>query len=131
MSTGLMKRNNENLFSPFFKDNVFDRFLTDPFRSIEVNDYSAIAKKDNGNSITYGIDMPGVEKKDLSVKVHDGMISIDWTKNVLDTETKGSRRFTIPDNLDQTNLDAKLEGGILYLTIDKVPEAQEKIIEVK
>lgn len=91
------------------------------------------------------VDLPGIDKKDIKINVSDGVLEIKGEKKTLDQkESKGVyrfersfagyfRRFALPKSVDPTNIDARLENGVLKLTIPKrsLPDPSVKQIEVK
>ena len=90
------------------------------------------------------VDLPGVNKDDISVNIKDGYLVISGERNIKDevkeedyykVETrfgKFSRSFTVPDNVDIENITASSENGVLEVIVPKLKETtQTKSIEVK
>ena len=89
-------------------------------------------------------DLPGVDKKDIEVKLENGVLSIRGEKQT-ETETgKGTKRhrterfhgsfarsFTLPDAVKADKVDANYKDGVLSLTIPKAEEAKPKSIDIK
>ena len=88
-------------------------------------------------------DLPGVDKKDIDVKLENGMLSIRGEKHT-ETETgKGKRHrterfhgtfarsFTLPESVDAEKVDAKYKDGVLTLVIPKMEQARPKSIDIK
>ena len=83
--------------------------------------------------------------KRFNVTEHKGVLSIkgetvqeneekDKQGNYLRKErvnSKFERKFILPDNADENQLSAKLEKGVLTLTLQKKVEEQPKQIEIK
>jgi HSP20 family molecular chaperone IbpA len=87
------------------------------------------------------MEMPGVEKKDLTVALESGVVRIegriDFAKyegmEPLYTEYNVghySRSFTLPNQVDQAGISAQLEDGVLTLTLPKAKEAQPRRISI-
>jgi len=90
-------------------------------------------------------DLPGMDEKDIEVKVADGVMTIkgekqeekeERTKNYyLQERSFGSfqRSFELPESVDPDKIEAKFKKGVLTITLLKRPEAQKpaKKIEVK
>jgi len=86
------------------------------------------------------VDLPGVNKKDIKVDIHKGVLTISGerkTKNEIKEEEyykvetsfgKFSRGFTLPDNADIENIGAKSEDGVLEVVIPKLSEEKHKKI---
>jgi HSP20 family protein len=88
-------------------------------------------------------DLPGVEKKDIDVKLENGMLSIRGEKRT-ETESGNGKRhrterfhgtfarsFTLPDSVDVDNVDASYKDGVLTLAIPKKEQAKPKSIDIK
>ena len=82
-------------------------------------------------------DLPGVDKENISVDLEDGVIKISGERMVKydnlntyftnHTAGKFSRSFNLPDNCNADDISAKLENGVLELSIPKV----EKVRDIK
>ena len=79
-------------------------------------------------------DMPGLDKKDVSIDIHDGVITIKGER-VIDNEksTNGyrirerqlgsfNRSFRLPDNVMEDKIAAKFKNGVLTVTLPKTKE---------
>lgn len=93
-------------------------------------------------ALTVVADMPGVKPDDLSIDLHDNIIS--FTGEVTAPEKEGEldvyreyrtgryvREFTLGESIDQAKIDAELKDGVLRLTLPKVEEATPRKITVK
>ena len=89
-------------------------------------------------------DLPGVEKKDIEVKLENGVLSIRGEKKAEKETGKGTRQhrterfhgtfarsFTLPDAVKADKVDASYKDGVLTLSIPKQEEAKPKSIEIK
>jgi HSP20 family protein len=90
-------------------------------------------------------DLPGMDEKNIEVKVADGVLTIKGEKQEEKEEKKkdyylqersfGSfqRSFELPDSVDPDKIEASFKKGVLTVTLPKKPEAQKpaKKIEVK
>jgi len=102
-----------------------------------------IAESENGYEIT--VELPGMDEKNVEVKVVNGTLTIKGEKQEEKEEKKkdyylherhfGSfeRSFEIPEGVDADKIEAKFKKGVLTVTLPKKPEAQKpaKKIEVK
>lgn len=80
---------------------------------------------------TVTLDLPGIDKSAVKVEIEGRKISIDATQaraaavegvTALHTEravTRFSRSFALPKEVDQTTSVAKLDNGVLTLTLSK------------
>ncbi len=90
-------------------------------------------------------DLPGMDEKNIEVKVADGRLTIKGEKQEEKEEKKkdyylherhfGSfqRSFEVPETVDPDKIEASFKKGVLTVTLPKKPEAQKpaKKIEVK
>ncbi len=73
------------------------------------------------------IDLPGVDSADVDVKLEDGRLSVTATRwlgpAVGEGGTRPSRKisqsFTVPDTVDPVKVAARLDKGVLNLTLGK------------
>jgi len=100
---------------------------------------------ENENSITIDVDLPGVDENDVSITFANGLLTIRGEKKNEKEEKKenyylaersyGSfeRSLTLPDTIDENQIEAKFDKGVLTITAQKRPEAvkAEKKIEIK
>lgn len=86
--------------------------------------------------------MPGVEKKDVKIKMEEGnlilmgRINYNETVNrkyVLKESESGNyyRKFKISESVDNTKIDASFENGILNVKLPKHERIKPKNIEIK
>jgi HSP20 family protein len=85
---------------------------------------------------------PGMEKKDFHVKVEEGMLCVsaekEEKKEVKEKDYKRreynfesfDRRFSLPENVDEKNIKAKYEDGVLKITLVKTAVKVSKAKEV-
>lgn len=90
------------------------------------------------------MDLPGYKKEDISIETSDGYLTIKAEKkseiNEEDTERNYIRRertygtyersFSLGD-LDQKNIDATFNNGILSIVVPKKAEEKKNYIEIK
>jgi len=93
------------------------------------------------DALTVVMEMPGVEKKDVDVSIEDDVLRvegrIDFTKyngmEPLYTEYNVghfARAFTLSDKIDQHQITAQLDEGVLTLTLKKTKEAMPRKIPI-
>ena len=123
----------ENLFDEFFGD--FTRperravKCTSPATSVMRTDV-----KENDEGYELHIDLPGYKKEDVKAELKDGNLTISASRNAENDEKddngKYIRResFYVGDVVDQTDIKAKFEDGILKVFVPKKeakPEVEE------
>jgi HSP20 family protein len=93
------------------------------------------------DALTVILEMPGVEKRNVDVRVEDGVLSVlgklDLSKyqglQPLYVEYNVghySRTFQLSSKVDQSKIAAELKDGVLSLTLPKVEQAKPRTIEV-
>ena len=101
--------------------------------------------RENGNAITIEAELPGVDEKDISVTVANGLLTIQGEKRQEKEERKENyylaersygtfqRSLRLPESIDDSRVEAKFDKGVLKITAAKKPEAvkAERRIEVK
>ena len=94
------------------------------------------------DALTVVMEIPGVEKKDVSVNLESDVLRvegrIDFSKYeelepVYSEYNVGhyARAFTLSDKIDQDGISAELEDGVLTLTLKKSKQALPKRIAIK
>ena len=88
--------------------------------------------------------MPGFNKEDIDVALENGTLTLSAQKKE-EKEQKGKehdyllherrcqrfvRSFTLPPTVDEQHVDAKLNNGVLEITLNKKEEAKPKKIQV-
>ena len=93
------------------------------------------------DGLTLVMEMPGVARDGLEVSLEDGVLRVegrlDFSKYqeltpVYTEYNVGhyARSFSLSDKVDQENIGAKLEDGVLTLTLTKAPAARPRRITV-
>ena len=88
------------------------------------------------------MEMPGVEKGNIDVRVEDGVLSVEGRLDL--TKYQGlqplyteynighyARSFRLSNRINQDKIGAELSDGVLSLTLPKVEEAKARSIKVK
>lgn len=133
----------------FTLSNLFDDFFGDEFffnggREIVRHQWPKVDIVENDNDFVVHADLPGLDKKDITISVEDGVLTISGEKKLEKKDRKkgryyyyersyGSfcRSFALPENVDEKNIAANYKNGLLELTIKKTEKAKPKAIEVK
>ncbi len=89
-------------------------------------------------------ELPGLDKKDIEVKVENGILTIQGEKkNEVEKKEKGnyyyfersygqfSRSFRLPSYIESENVQANYKEGLLTLKLKKKEEAKTKAIEIQ
>lgn len=137
MTNDLMNRYND-LFDHM--GDWLDKLDSHAFRNILQSDVA-----EDEHEYTVKIDVPGMSKDDIHLSYTDGILTIsahrstfkddsDKKKNLLcqeRSEGSVSRSFSLP-NVDKKGISAKLDGGVLTVTLPKVaPEENADTITIE
>ena len=127
-------------------DNVFDHFermFEDDFRGLSVPNFPPYNIVKTGNN-KYDVELAlaGYSKKDITVSLEDGVLTIKSIKEYKEDKEDGvihkgiakryfSKSFTIADDVEVRG--AELKDGLLKVSLERiVPESKKpKTIEVK
>ena len=82
------------------------------------------------------VDMPGVKKDQVELSLDDSLLSIGFERQSAagdehQESVAFSRSLTVPDGIDAENVSAKLEDGVLTVSLPKAEERKPRSIEVK
>ena len=123
-----------------------DLFGWDPYaenRSATTSFVPAFEVKETADHFVVKADLPGVKEENLDVSLHNGVLSIAGSRAAEERQENESfylyerqfgsfsRSFSLPDTADPDKIEAKLENGILSLTIGKRVEAKPRKIQFK
>jgi HSP20 family protein len=79
-------------------------------------------------------ELPGVEKDAVKIELADGRLKVDAHRLVKHSEGESriemSRSLSLPDGIDENNIQARLENGLLTLTLTKSEERKPRTIEL-
>jgi HSP20 family protein len=103
---------------PFVKfvDEFFDS-RTDKTQSGYVNVY----KKQDENEYTLDFIVPGLTKNDINIIVEEDLLKITYTKSDNEKTFIDSfeRTYTLPEDVNDKKISAKVQNGILKISIPK------------
>lgn len=130
--------------NPFDLVNEFNRALR---RGWEEEGDSAVGAypvdiHEDDDHIFVEAELPGFTKDDVEVTLEKGVLRIIAQRKVEEKKkgethlaerqfTRVARAFTLPNTVDETNVDAKLTDGVLHLTLYKHQEVKPSKIQVK
>ena len=103
----------------------------------------AFEVKETTDAFVLKADLPGVAESDLDISVHNNVLTVSGSRQA-EERREGesyalyerqfgsfSRSFSLPDMADGDRIEAKLDRGVLTLTIAKKAEAKPRKISVK
>jgi len=94
------------------------------------------------DSLTVILEMPGVEKNNVDVRVEEGVLQVEGRLDLSNYEGLTplyteynvghyARSFQLSSEIDQNKIGAELRDGVLSLTLPKAEEAKPRTIQVK
>ncbi len=127
---------------------LLDDIFKDPFFNNNENGLMKTDIKENDDSYSIVVDLPGYSKDNIKVEVDDGYLTIHATINNENEETKKgkfvrreryfgecSRSFYVGDSVETTDVKAAFKNGILSLEIpkkeDKKEISEKKYVEIE
>jgi HSP20 family protein len=94
------------------------------------------------NDLTVILEMPGVEKKNVDIRMEDGVLNVEGRLDL--TKYQGlqplyteynighyARSFRLSSKIDQNKIAAEMTDGVLSLKLPKVEEAKSRTIQVQ
>jgi HSP20 family protein len=143
MTLALRRENGTTRYRDPFSTLARELLSWDPF----VQRPSAFAPtfevKETADAFVVRADLPGVKEDDLDVSLHNGVLSISGARQAEERKDgesyflyerqygSFSRAFSLPETADGEKIEAKLDTGVLTLTIGKKVEAKPRKIAFK
>jgi HSP20 family protein len=131
----------------------------DPFRAMERHFYKLMRRfsEEGGMEEGFGIypvdisedddkvyieaELPGFDKDEIDVSLESGVLTITAERKVEPTKrthhlterrfTQVRRSFSLPGTVEEAQVEATLDGGVLQITLEKGEERKRRKIEVK
>jgi HSP20 family protein len=103
----------------------------------------AFEVKETNDAFILKADIPGVSEADLDIAVHSNVLTVSGSRQAEERKEgesyalyerqygSFSRSFSLPDTADGDRVEAKLDNGVLTLTIFKKAEAKPRKIALK
>ena len=91
--------------------------------------------RENDQEIVLEVELPGVDEKDVTVSLREGVLSLKGEKKSQREEKKDAyhvversygsfeRSFRLPDAVDDDQVTASFDKGVLRILVPKKPEA--------
>lgn len=96
---------------------------------------------ETGDALKIVMEVPGVPKDAVDVKLENEVLSVEGRIETTNYDSLEplyteypighfARSFALPDQVDQHNITAQLEDGVLTLTLNKKPESKPRRIAI-
>jgi HSP20 family protein len=124
MADIMARPNGASLRSPFA-----DWLGWDPFRNffsnVSLGPAVEVARTESGYSVE--IPVPGYKPEEIDVTLDDHVLTIAGKSE----KRQFTRSLLLPEEIDPETISARVEHGMLYLTLNFHPKAQPKKISVQ
>ncbi|MFO7659583.1 MAG: Hsp20/alpha crystallin family protein [Candidatus Cloacimonadaceae bacterium] len=142
----LVPYNRNTEFKPMMSMlNLFDDFFNRYYEEDSGNDFKAMAMDivEQEKEFELMANLPGFKKEDVKISVHDNQLLIEAKCENKKEEKKGTmyrcerysgnyrRNLYLPENADVAKIQAKMEDGVLKLSIPKKEAAPQKEIVIE
>jgi len=131
-----LRREIDSIFDSRFPSSIFERYLKDsswmPALDIEETEKDFIAK----------IELPGIKKEDISLKVENNILTIQGERKSESEENgktyhriersygKFYRSISLPKHIDEEGIKASCEDGVLRIVMPKSKNSNKKTIQI-
>jgi len=94
------------------------------------------------NSFLIEFDIPGVDKEDIEISLHEGILTIRGERKAREFEENESsiraervtgsfsRAFRLPSEIKEKKISARMENGVLYVELPKAEEIKPQSIKI-
>jgi HSP20 family protein len=111
-------------------------------RSLSASTWPPVRVTDEGDALRVEADVPGLGEKDLTLTLHEGVLTIAGKRKleVPDGYTaqrqervglEFSRSFSLPAKVDAEKTRAEVKDGVLAITLAKAAEVRPRQIQVR
>ena len=120
----------------------FDQFFCEKHKEKEnLNDFTLLNDIiETENEFKIELMLPAFNKEDFSVDVNNNKLTIEGERKINNNTNytvkesyfgKFKRKYILPDNADNNNINAKYENGVLKISISKImKKTKKKTIEI-
>ena len=138
MRNYLQRRNNDFFGLDFFSD-AFDGVFAPSV--VRPHDNMRTDVKETEKAYELAVDMPGFDKKDITVELKDGYLTVSASKQEKEEDGKYVRRersyscsrsYYVGDDITENDVKAKYNNGTLNLFVPKkeIKQIQSKNIQI-
>lgn len=111
-------------------DKIFDSFFNNYVDYGTLNTSKSVKLKSDDESYKVAVAVPGLSKEDIKISTKDGLLNVSFdgfekTDNLVFVE-KFKKTYTIPEDVDEKSITAKVENGVLTILL---PKGKKKISE--
>lgn len=123
---------------PFWTMEEMENFFNRPFPRM-VSSYSASSMKENDKVYLISIDLPGMDKKDITIETTGNRLIVSGERKEESENKEGTKKsyrqfnqsFSLPDDANLDAITATSTNGVLKITVPKTGKKVSKKIEIK
>lgn len=123
---------------PFWSIEEMENFFNRPIPRMS-SMYSASRMKESDKAYLISIDLPGMDKKDISIETSGNRLVISGERKEESESKEGSKKsyrqfnqsFSLPDDANLEAISATSANGVLKITVPKTGKKVSKKIEIK
>jgi len=125
----------------------FDRLFETPLASQSREGVQAVFNPpleiiEDADTVSVSVELPGIDKKDVSVSIHEGVLSISGERrqereakenDIIRTQRyygRFKRTLTLTQPILEDKVKATYKDGLLTVTVPKAAEAKPKTIDI-
>jgi HSP20 family protein len=122
-------------------DRFFRRFWEEPSSELDVFGDYPVDIREEDHKIFVEAEMPGFAKDEINVDIDNDFLRITAERKTEDNKgtkhlterryTRYERAFNLPAPVDESKVDAKLDNGVLKLTMHQTGEKTRRRIQIK
>jgi HSP20 family protein len=122
-------------------DELFQSFVGRDFFEPTVSQRHRLAMSSwqDENSITVEVDLPGVKLEDVSIEVHNRVLTISAKRTAVGQEGGWDNRhygefvekLQLPDTINESAVEAKLAHGVLNVKLPKVEQPKPRKVSIQ
>ena len=106
---------------------MMDRILSNDLGLVDLVDYRV---NEQENSLDAEFKVPGFSQSEISLEVTDNVLLVEAKSNTNKWSNGFSKKYKLPETVDGSKMEAKLENGILSIRIPKKKQAITKKITI-
>jgi HSP20 family protein len=118
-------------------ETLMGRDFFDPTR--RQRDHLSMSSWQDDNSITVEVDLPGVKLADVSIEVHNKVLTISAKRTSENREGGWDNRhygdfvekLQLPDTVNESAVEAKLAHGVLNVKLPKVEQPKPRKVSIQ
>lgn len=115
-------------------DKIFDSLFNNYVDYGTLNFNKGVRIKTDDQNYSISVAVPGLSKEDIKISVKDKLIHISYEEQEksLDFVDKFKRSYSVPEDVEEKLISAKVENGVLEILLPKnKKKATERLIAIQ